>query len=373
MGSSLTVTAACVSRGCRNSFPLPKRAAGRFAVSRLSASGDGSTSVGAGVADPNLSQEIRVYGTESGDMLLHLLCQPAVRSPENFDLAPDGRTLAVLGPKTLDLYTLPELTAKDRKDLEDVRTMLPPEAHGPVRLTRITRRIAPDETAPIATPSTRRLLTASGEAVPVPRADAAEAGAAAGSTGTGPVSPAGAAGADASVAAGSAPGPVRMWQITADRYKLPGCAGRSIDINLFRGTMDEFRAWVGEDVSGPTTVALPEWAAALDSWARGQGYAGPRPGGRVAWYRSCPESTGACRRFSRGSFQGLALRRSGITPCRLRTSGPGRGWRAYPRDRRRRARSSLPIGRACHARRSCPARRTRRRGRRPSGARRSSW
>lgn len=114
---------------------------GRFAISRLSAFGGGSGVSGMGPDETTL-QEIRVYQTESGDMLLRLQCAPVVRSAENFDLAPDGSMLAVLAAETLDLYRLPALSARDRKDLEDAANMTPPEGSGPVLLSRITRPVA---------------------------------------------------------------------------------------------------------------------------------------------------------------------------------------------------------------------------------------
>ncbi len=114
--------------------------AGRFAFSRFYATGTGGATSGT-VTESPLSEEIRVYGTESGDLLLHVQCDPAAKTAENFDLSADGRTLAILGAKSLDLYTLPELSARDRKDLAQVETMRPPEAHGPVVLRRITRPI----------------------------------------------------------------------------------------------------------------------------------------------------------------------------------------------------------------------------------------
>ena len=118
--------------------------AGRFALSRLVASSGGAPVSGL-ISDDPLSQEIRVYQTESGDMLLHVQCAPAVRSAENFDLSPDGKTLVVLAPETLDLYRLPELSAKDRKELAEAQTMTPPLGSGPVALARITRPIAEQE------------------------------------------------------------------------------------------------------------------------------------------------------------------------------------------------------------------------------------
>jgi hypothetical protein len=32
--------------------------------------------------------------------------------------------------------------------------------------------------------------------------------------------------------------------VTADRYILPGCADRPIDINIWNGTLEELKAWV---------------------------------------------------------------------------------------------------------------------------------
>ena len=44
---------------------------------------------------------------------------------------------------------------------------------------------------------------------------------------------------------GSAPGVVKLWQCTADRIVLPGCGGRAIDINVFKGSRAELEAWIG--------------------------------------------------------------------------------------------------------------------------------
>ena len=112
--------------------------AGRFALSRVYAD---STAAAAAAPLGGVGEEIRVYGNESGDLLLRVNCAPVERTAENFDLSADGRTLAVLGSKSLDLYTLPELNARDLKAMAEVEGMRPPEAHGPVVLRRITRPI----------------------------------------------------------------------------------------------------------------------------------------------------------------------------------------------------------------------------------------
>lgn len=113
---------------------------GRFVLSRLIANKSGTGIYDLAPDDP-LSQEIRVYQTGSGDMLLRLQCAVPERTAENFDLSPDGSTLAVLGRDAIEIYKLPPLTARDRKDLADVRTMTPPLSHGPVVLARITRPV----------------------------------------------------------------------------------------------------------------------------------------------------------------------------------------------------------------------------------------
>ncbi len=180
-------------------------AMGRFAMSRLMASSSGAPVSGMGNDNP-LSQEIRVYQTESGDMLLKVLCAPAVRSAENFDLAADGSSLVVLSSETMDFYKLPALRDQDRKDLAEVQAMTPPEGSGPVKLTRITRPIdapgsvggsdavrAADEAAPAAgrtvaavtspagaTGGGRRVLPKDGTAAAGSRAEAAEPGAVSG-------------------------------------------------------------------------------------------------------------------------------------------------------------------------------------------------
>jgi hypothetical protein len=49
-------------------------------------------------------------------------------------------------------------------------------------------------------------------------------------------------------APGKAPGLIRLWQCSGDRWILPGTANRPMDINLWPGTVAELAAWVGQDV-----------------------------------------------------------------------------------------------------------------------------
>jgi hypothetical protein len=71
------------------------------------------------------------------------------------------------------------------------------------------------------------------------------------------------------------PGPVKVWQCSGDRFKLPGCCGRVVDLDLWPGDSESLRAWLGVD---PAPV---RWEYALTAWARQQPnpYTGPGPDG----------------------------------------------------------------------------------------------
>lgn len=69
---------------------------------------------------------------------------------------------------------------------------------------------------------------------------------------------------------GAAPGPVKIWQCSGDRFILPGTAGRPMDINIFNGTADQLRAYFAEDVPTPPPAPAPSDAEKL---ARLWGYA----------------------------------------------------------------------------------------------------
>ena len=149
--------------------------AGRFAMSRLLASSNSSSVGSMRLDDGTLSQNIRVIATVSGDPLLSIPCVPAARTPENFDLSSDGRTLAVLAADTIDLYTLPPLSEREHKDLVDAETMLPPRSTGPVILRRISRPVVASED-PIASEETTAPQPVSAVAAPAAVAASPTAG-----------------------------------------------------------------------------------------------------------------------------------------------------------------------------------------------------
>jgi GH25 family lysozyme M1 (1,4-beta-N-acetylmuramidase) len=49
-------------------------------------------------------------------------------------------------------------------------------------------------------------------------------------------------------------GTCHLWQCSGDRYKLPGMNDRVADINVWDGTLNELRAWVGDNVEDEPTL-----------------------------------------------------------------------------------------------------------------------
>jgi hypothetical protein len=103
--------------------PLPPAFAlaptvGRFAISRFNS--DQTQAALVSNPDTSASQYVRVYQTQTGDLLLKLDCTPVYRTAENFDLAPDGMRVAVIRGGAIEVYRLPELTALDRADLAEL-------------------------------------------------------------------------------------------------------------------------------------------------------------------------------------------------------------------------------------------------------------
>lgn len=76
------------------------------------------------------------------------------------------------------------------------------------------------------------------------------------------------------VNASTSPATVELWQCSGDRLILPGST-RSVDINLFPGSFNQLKAWLGyplEEIPIPLT-----WEQSIDAWARGLGFDGPKP------------------------------------------------------------------------------------------------
>ena len=106
-------------------------AAGRFAINRI----DSIESVAApgvlpGLTPPVVTQDVRVYQTQTGNLLLKIDCNPVYRTAENFDLSADGMRLAVVRNGAIEVYHLPELTKLDRDDLAELQKFAPPPGSG---------------------------------------------------------------------------------------------------------------------------------------------------------------------------------------------------------------------------------------------------
>ncbi len=111
--------------------------AGRFAMSRTTDAVAAATTSANSQGTPE-RQEIRVYQNASGDMLLHVDCQPVMKSGQNFDLAPDGMAAAVVRNGAIAIYKLPPLSKQDRRDIAEVAGFAPPKSDAPVKLARLT-------------------------------------------------------------------------------------------------------------------------------------------------------------------------------------------------------------------------------------------
>jgi hypothetical protein len=151
--------------------------AGRFALSHSTVSTGGVTSSGLPAEAPITRQEVRVYQNASGDLLLKVICVPAYKTAENFDLSEDGSQLLVAQGANLAVYTLPPLSKQDRADMAEVAKFAPPPGSGPVLLNRLTRGADSSEKAsalpapptPAPAPVAAHAEAVSGDAEAAPR------------------------------------------------------------------------------------------------------------------------------------------------------------------------------------------------------------
>jgi len=120
--------------------------AGRFAMSRVS-----TMNYDAALAtlsqDTSATQDVRVYQTQTGDLLLKIDCSPVYRSVENFDLAPDGMRLAVVRKAAVEIYRLPELNKQDIDDLAEIQKLAPPPGTGRITLAGLADTAESTQTA----------------------------------------------------------------------------------------------------------------------------------------------------------------------------------------------------------------------------------
>jgi hypothetical protein len=106
-------------------------AAGRFAFSRVIMH---TSLVTDETIAPELvdSQSIIVYQTESGRQILQVKATPVARAGQNFALAPDGMSLAVIRTDAIEIYTLPQPTGKEREAMKLVEAAAPKVEEAPI-------------------------------------------------------------------------------------------------------------------------------------------------------------------------------------------------------------------------------------------------
>lgn len=79
------------------------------------------------------AQTVVVFQAGSGKQILHAECSPAEPAGQNFALAPDGLSLALVHDNAVEIYPLPELTSKEDSDIKLVATSAPEDTTLPVR------------------------------------------------------------------------------------------------------------------------------------------------------------------------------------------------------------------------------------------------
>ncbi len=160
-------------------------AAGRFALGRIILT---SPTDAASELDTSQvrAEEVRVYQTYSGKILLRVECSPVERAGQNFELSADGLRLAavqetvVQHPATKDdpayavhtaailVYPLPALTAKDEASVHDEQGLAPEASNAAIRLSAYAPGANKDDSAAASVAAS----ATESNAAPEPAADA---------------------------------------------------------------------------------------------------------------------------------------------------------------------------------------------------------
>jgi len=122
--------------------------AGRFAMSRIAESVPAVTAGNLPSTQPTESrQEVRVYQTESGDLVLKAPTTPPIKTAENFDLSADGKFVALVRDAEILIYQLPAPSERDRKAAAEVAKFAPPPGgNAELTLAGVVVREQPGET-----------------------------------------------------------------------------------------------------------------------------------------------------------------------------------------------------------------------------------
>jgi hypothetical protein len=122
-------------------------AAGRFALSRTTVQG-GFIDAQNLIPQDLAAQEITVRQNHDGRMLLKVMADPVQRPPQNFDLSPDGLSLAVIRTGNIEIFRLPPLSGKDQTALKLAAAMEPAKNNARVLLD--SKPIASETSTPSA-------------------------------------------------------------------------------------------------------------------------------------------------------------------------------------------------------------------------------
>ncbi|HEY8997030.1 MAG TPA: hypothetical protein VIM60_03990, partial [Edaphobacter sp.] len=109
---------------------------------------------------------IVVYQTDTGSQLLRVNATPVARAGQNYTLSPSGTSLAVIRTDAIEIYTLPELSSKDREALQKA------EAAAPQLGTRIRANAMSPSPAPAPTSSTDDRTEVQSPTQPAPKSAA---------------------------------------------------------------------------------------------------------------------------------------------------------------------------------------------------------
>jgi hypothetical protein len=147
-------------------------AAGRFAMSRISSPLPEMDEFTGEAIPGDSTQEVRVYQTESGDLLLKAQTTPVTRYAENFDLSEDGLVAALVNAGAVEVYKLPPPSKQDLKDLEEARSFSPPVSDAPVQFAKMeaAEREAAAEDAAAERPTALPASSAKAAAAPADEA-----------------------------------------------------------------------------------------------------------------------------------------------------------------------------------------------------------
>ncbi len=155
--------------------------AGRFAFSRILVSGS-YYDIQNLIPEELSGQEIQVIQNHDGRVLLHVQPSPIQRTGQNFDLSADGLNLTIIRNGNLEVYRLPELTAKDNEQVKRAAADMVEKSEA--RIGLMSKRPAsnpkaaplPSSPVPTAPPSALEpAMTINAPSSTVPKANAGDA------------------------------------------------------------------------------------------------------------------------------------------------------------------------------------------------------